>query len=128
MIKQCCNASVSTLTLNETSNLNPHEKVLFLLGCPIFSLEDLLAQRVLRFVSSALEKIYKIRTERRLELEAPWLMKYFFSLKLFFVIYILDFVLYFRVVIFIVLICKYVIGKIKRRRSGEFPQIRSAPF
>ena len=84
IIKQCCNASVSTLTLNETSNLNPHEEVLFLLGCPILSLEDLLAQRVLRFVSLALGTMYKIRTERRLELGAPWLMKNFFFFEIIF--------------------------------------------
>ena len=43
MIKQCCNTSVSTLTLNKNSNLNHREKVLFFQGCPILSLEDLLA-------------------------------------------------------------------------------------
>ena len=43
MIKQCCNASVSTLTFNIISNLNRRAKVPFLLGCPILSLEDLLA-------------------------------------------------------------------------------------
>ena len=37
---QCCNASVSTPTLNKTSNLNRREKFLFLLGCPILSLEN----------------------------------------------------------------------------------------
>ena len=81
MIKQCCNASVSTLTLTKISNLDRHEKVLFLLGYSILSLEDLLAQRVMRFVSSALRKIYKIRTERLCELGVPWPMK--FSYKLF---------------------------------------------
>ena len=67
---------ISTLTLNKISNLNRREKVLLLLGCPIVSLEDLLAQRVMRFVPSTLRKVYIIRTERLRELGTPWLMKF----------------------------------------------------
>ena len=67
--------SVRTLTLNKISNLNRHEKVLYLLECPILSLEDLPVQKVMQFVSLALRKIYKIRTERLRELGAAWLMK-----------------------------------------------------
>ena len=62
MIKQFCDVSVSTLTLNKISNLNHREKALFLLGCPILSLKDLLAKRVMQFMSLALRNIYKVRT------------------------------------------------------------------
>ena len=68
----------------------PPWEVLFLLECLILSLEDLPAQRVMRFVSSALRKIYKIRTERLLEQ----------GVEIIFVIHILDYVLHFKVVIF----------------------------
>ena len=39
MIKQCCNANVSTLTLNKISNLNHHGKSLFLVGFPFLVLK-----------------------------------------------------------------------------------------
>ena len=77
-------------TFNKIWNLNRREKALFLWECLILSLEDFLAQRVMRFVSSALRKIYKIRTERLNELGE----------EIIFVIHILDNVLHFKVVIF----------------------------
>ena len=41
-----------------------------------FDLKDLLAQKVIRFVSSALKIFHKIRTERLHEVGVPWLMRF----------------------------------------------------
>ena len=92
--------------------MNPLEKVLFR---PILSLEDLLAQGFMRFMSSALRKIYKIRTERLPELGAPRLMKFSWKLFLIFIFFIICII--FLSFNFLLYYCEHVICKIQREED-----------
>ena len=59
------------------TNLDPHKKVLLLLGGPSLPFDDALVVLIKRFVASAVGKIYKLRTAKLRELEAPLLTEYF---------------------------------------------------
>ena len=56
-------------------NLDQDSKVLLLLGCLPLPFDSSTLTVITRFVASAIGKIYKLRTERLRELEAPWLRK-----------------------------------------------------
>ena len=57
------------------TNLDPHKKVLLLLGGLSLLFDDASLVLIKRFVASAVGKIHKLRTAKLLELEAPWLTK-----------------------------------------------------
>ena len=57
------------------TNLDPHKKVLLLLGGLSFPFDDASVVFMKRFVASAGGKIHKLRTAKLHELEAPWLTK-----------------------------------------------------
>ena len=57
------------------TNLDPHKKVLLLLGGLSFPFDDASVVLIKRFVASAVDKIHKLRTAKLRELEAPWLTK-----------------------------------------------------
>ena len=56
-------------------NLDQDSKALLLLGCLPLPFDSMTLTVITRFVASAIGKIYKFRTERLRELEAPWLRK-----------------------------------------------------
>ena len=56
-------------------NLDQDSKALLLLGCLPLPFDSMTFTVITRFVASAIAKIYKLRTERLHELEAPWLRK-----------------------------------------------------
>ena len=61
---------------NFIKNLNRQNKVMLLVGglsLPFYNQATILVEK---FVSSAAGKIYKLRTEKLRELEAPWLKNY----------------------------------------------------
>ena len=57
------------------TNLDPHKKVLLLLGGLSLPFDDASVVLIKRFVASAVGKVYKLRTAKSRELEAPWLTK-----------------------------------------------------
>ena len=58
------------------TNLDPHKKVLLLLGGLSLPFDDACVVVIKRFVvASAVGKIHKVRTAKLRELEAPWLTK-----------------------------------------------------
>ena len=56
-------------------NLDQDSKALLLLGSLPLPFDSLTLTVITRFITSAIGKIYKLRTERLSELEAPWLRK-----------------------------------------------------
>ena len=56
-------------------NLDQDSKALLLLVCLPLPFDSMTFTVITRFVASAIAKIYKLRTERLRELEAPWLRK-----------------------------------------------------
>ena len=56
-------------------NLEQHQKALLLIGCLPLPFDSATIMMITRFVASAVGKIYKLRTEKLLELEAPWIAK-----------------------------------------------------
>ena len=56
-------------------NLDQDSKALLLLGCLPLPFDSMTLTVITRLVASAIGKIYKLRTERLRELEAPWLRK-----------------------------------------------------
>ena len=56
-------------------NLDQDSKVLLLLGCFPLPFDSMTVTVITRFFASAIGEIYKLRTERLRELEAPWLRK-----------------------------------------------------
>ena len=59
---------------NFIKNLNLQNKVMLLvMGGPSLPFDNQTTTLVKKFVSSAVGKIYKLRTEKLRELEAPWL-------------------------------------------------------
>ena len=78
------NLSLKVLSCNPTDgkhivgflqNLDRDRKAMLLLGCLPLPFDSITASMIIRFVASAVGKIYKIRTEKLRELEAPWLSK-----------------------------------------------------
>ena len=63
------NATNETQILQSISNLDR------LLGCLCLPFDNTTVTFIKKFIASAVAKIYKIRTERLRELEAPWLLK-----------------------------------------------------
>ena len=57
------------------TNLEQFHKTLLLLGCLCFPFDNTTVTSIGKFIVSAIAKIYKIRTEKLRELEAPWLLK-----------------------------------------------------
>ena len=57
------------------ATLDPHKKVLLLLGGLSLPFDDASVVLIKRFVASAVGKIHKLRTAKLRELEAPWLTK-----------------------------------------------------
>ena len=58
---------------NFIKNLNCQNKVMLLVGGLSLPFDNQTTTLVKKFVSSAVGKIYKLRTEKLRELEAPWL-------------------------------------------------------
>ena len=58
---------------NFIKNLNHQNKVMLLVGGLSLPFDNQTTTLVKKFVSSAVSKIYKLRTEKLRELEAPWL-------------------------------------------------------
>ena len=58
---------------NIIKNLNRQNKVMLLVGGLSLPFDNQTATLVKKFLSSAVGKIYKLRTEKLSELEAPWL-------------------------------------------------------
>ena len=56
-------------------NLEQHQKALLLIGCLPLPFDSATIMMITRFVASAVGKIYKLRTEKLRELEAPWIDK-----------------------------------------------------
>ena len=56
-------------------NLDQDSKALLLLGCLALPFDSVTFTVITRFVASAISRIYKLRSERLRELEAPWLRK-----------------------------------------------------
>ena len=56
-------------------NLEQHQKALWLIGCLPLPFDSATIMIITRFVASAVGKIYKLRTEKLCELEAPWTAK-----------------------------------------------------
>ena len=54
-------------------NLDKSSKTMLLLGCLPLPFDSLTVSGIIRFIASALSKIYKIRQNKLRELEAPWL-------------------------------------------------------
>ena len=57
------------------TNLDPHKKVLLLLGGLSLPFDDASVVSIKRSVASAVDKIHKMRTAKLRELEASWLTK-----------------------------------------------------
>ena len=57
------------------TNLDPHKKVLLLLGGLSLPFDNASVVLIKRFFASAVGKIHKLHTAKLLELEAPWLTK-----------------------------------------------------
>ena len=54
-------------------NLDKSIKAMLLLGCLPLPFDSLTVSVIIRFIESALSKLYKIRKNKLRELEAPWL-------------------------------------------------------
>ena len=57
------------------TNLDPHKKVLLLLGGLSLPFDDASVVLIKRFVASVVGKIHKLGTAKLCDLEAPWLTK-----------------------------------------------------
>ena len=70
-----CNPADGSHVSSFLTNLDQHNKALMLIGCLPLPFDSVTVTVLTRFVASAVGKIYKLRTERLRELEAPWLQK-----------------------------------------------------
>ena len=70
-----CNSADGSHVSSFLTNLDQHNKALMLVGCLPLPFDSVTVTLLTRFVASAVGKIYKLRTERLRELEAPWLRK-----------------------------------------------------
>ena len=80
----CSNLKTKIINFNQTdditmselvTNLDPHKKVLLLLGGLSLPFDDASVVLIKRFVASAVGKIHKLRTAKLSELETQWLTK-----------------------------------------------------
>ena len=69
------NVADGTLIVSFIRNLDHHQKCLLLLGRLDLPFEAIVVTTIIKFISSAVTKIYKLRTTRLCELEAPWLSR-----------------------------------------------------
>ena len=69
------NVADGTPIVSFIRNLDRHQKCLLLLGRLDLPFEAIVVTTIIRFISSAVAKIYKLRTSRLCELEAPWLSR-----------------------------------------------------
>ena len=69
------NVADGTLIVSFIRNLDRHQKCLLLLGRLDLPFEAIVVTTIIKFISSAVAKIYKLRTARLRELEAPWLSR-----------------------------------------------------
>ena len=69
------NVADGTLIVSFIRNLDRHQKCLLFLGRLDLSFEAIVVTAIVKFISSAVAKIYKLRTARSCELEAPWLSR-----------------------------------------------------
>ena len=67
------NSTDGTFICSFLNNLDQTNKILFLLGGLPLPSEVETSVMIRRFVSSAVGKIYKMRTDKLREQEAPWL-------------------------------------------------------
>ena len=56
-------------------NLEQYQKDLSLIGCLLLPFDSATIMTITRFVASVVAKIYRLRTEKLGELEAPWIAK-----------------------------------------------------
>ena len=70
-----CNSADGSHVSSFLTNLDKHNKALMLVECLPLPFDSVTVTVLTRFVASAGGKIYKLRTERLRELEAPWLRK-----------------------------------------------------
>ena len=70
-----CNSADGSHVSSFLTNLDQLNKALMLVGCLPLPFDSVTVTVLTRFVASAVGKIYKLRTERLRELEAPWLRK-----------------------------------------------------
>ena len=66
------NVADGTLIVSFIRNLDRHQKCLLLLGRLDLPFEAIVVTTIIKFISSAVAKIYKLRPDRLRELEAPW--------------------------------------------------------
>ena len=64
-----------TLGARRVKNLDQDSKALLLLGCLPLPFDPMTFTVITRFVALAIGIIYKLRTEKLREFEAPWLRK-----------------------------------------------------
>ena len=74
-LRTACNSSDGSHVSSFLTNLDQQNKALMLVGCLPLPFHSVTVTVLTRFVASAVGKIYKLRTERLRELEAPWLQK-----------------------------------------------------
>ena len=74
------NAAFGTQISQFITNLDRFHKTLLLLGCLRLPFDNTTVTSINKFIVSAVAKIYKIRTEKLRELEAPWLLKWFYTI------------------------------------------------
>ena len=70
-----CNSADGSHVSSFLTNLDQHNKALMLVGCLPLPFDSVTVTVLTHFVASGVGKIYKLRTERLRELEAPWLRK-----------------------------------------------------
>ena len=68
-----CNPVYTGNIIQFILNLDKSSKTMSPLGCLNLPLDSLTVSVIIRFIASALSKIYKIRKNKLRELEAPWL-------------------------------------------------------
>ena len=56
-------------------NLEQHQKALLLIGSLLLPFDSATIMMITRFVALAVDKIYKLRTAKLRELDAPWIAK-----------------------------------------------------
>ena len=69
------NVADGMLIVSFIRNLDRHQKCLLLLGRLDLPFEAIVVTTIIKFISSAVAKIYKLRTARLRELDAPWLSR-----------------------------------------------------
>ena len=70
-----CNPTDGDHMLHCIMNLNQHHKTLLPPGCLLLPFDISTMTVITRFIAAAIGKVYKIRSEKLRELEAPWVSK-----------------------------------------------------